>query len=97
MRLHEVSQLPVMEDDEITGIVDETDILLAVYGHEDQFRALVSRHMTSKLEVIAPSASLDSLMPIFRADRVAIVVEDGEFIGLITRIDLINHLRRTLQ
>ncbi len=96
MRLHEVSQLPVMEDDDIVGIIDESDILLAVYGHENQFRSLVNRYKTSKLEVIAPSATLDSLMPIFRADRVAIVVEDGEFLGLITRIDLINHLRRTL-
>ena len=91
-----VSQLPVMEDDDIVGIIDESDILLAVYGHENQFRSLVNRYKTSKLEVIAPSATLDSLMPIFRADRVAIVVEDGEFLGLITRIDLINHLRRTL-
>ncbi len=97
MRLHEVSQLPVMEDDDIVGIIDESDILLAVYGHENQFRSLVNRYKTSKLEVIAPSATLDSLMPIFRADRVAIVVEDGEFLGLITRIDLINHLRRTLK
>ena len=97
MRLHEVSQLPVMEDDDIIGIIDESDILLAVYGQEEQFRSLVNRHMTSKLEVIAPSATLDSLMPIFRADRVAIVVEDGEFFGLITRIDLINHLRRTVK
>ncbi len=97
MRLHEVSQLPVMEDDDIVGIIDESDILLAVYGHANQFRSLVNRYKTSKLEVIAPSATLDSLMPIFRADRVAIVVEDGEFLGLITRIDLINHLRRTLK
>ncbi len=97
MRLHEVSQLPVMEDDDIVGIIDESDILLAVYGHENQFRSLVNRYKTSKLEVIAPSATLDSLMPIFRADRVAIVVEDGEFLGLITRVDLINHLRRTLK
>ena len=97
MRLHEVSQLPVMEDDDIVGIIDESDILLAVYGHENQFRSLVNRYKTSKLEVIAPSATLDSLMPIFRADRVAIVVEEGEFLGLITRIDLINHLRRTLK
>ena len=38
-----------------------------------------------------------TLMPIFRADRVAIVVDKkGAFYGLITKIDMINYLRSQL-
>jgi cystathionine beta-synthase len=36
---------------------------------------------------------LDALLPIFERNEVAIVMDGKEFVGLITRIDLINHLR----
>ena len=36
----------------------------------------------------------DRLLPVFDRNEVAIVFDGEEFIGLITRIDLINHLRR---
>ena len=37
------------------------------------------------------------LLPIFERGHVAIVVDGGEFLGLITRIDLLNHLRRSVR
>ena len=50
--------------------------------------------MTSKLEVVAPGESVDAVLPILRADKVAIVVDGDTFLGLITRVDLINYFRR---
>jgi len=100
MKLHDISQLPVIDPetpDRVVGIIDESDMLLAVTHDESAFQKPVRDFMTSKLETIRPTASVNDLMPIFRADRVAIVVDDdGKFHGLITRIDLINHLRRQL-
>jgi cystathionine beta-synthase len=40
---------------------------------------------------------MERLLPIFDEGRVAIVMEDGRFHGLITRIDMLNHLRRMLK
>ncbi len=98
MKLADVSQLPVLDDTgHIIGLLDESDLLLAVYAHEERFGDLVRDHMVDRLEIIPPSAPMAELMPIFRADHVAIVVEDGEFLGLITKIDLLNHLRRNLK
>ena len=37
-----------------------------------------------------------ALFPIFQRDHVAIVAEHGRFVGLITRIDLLNYLRKQL-
>ncbi len=45
MKLYEISQLPVMDGDRIVGIVDESDILLHVYGDEARFRDPVSTAM----------------------------------------------------
>jgi len=53
--------------------------------------------MVTKLETIAPTAPIEALLPIFARDHVAVVERDGKFIGLITRIDFINHLRRRLR
>jgi cystathionine beta-synthase len=94
MRMYDVSQLPVLDGERIVGIIDESDLLLAVYGHEGAFKQPVRTTMEDRLETIAPSASLADLLPIFRADRVAIVADGDTFHGLITRVDLLNYLRR---
>jgi cystathionine beta-synthase len=97
MKLYEVSQLPVLEGERLVGIIDESDLLVAVTTDPKAFAEPVRRAMVSKLETISPEAPLDSLLPIFAKDHVAVVEKDGKFIGLITRIDFINHLRRRLR
>ena len=94
MRLYDISQLPVLDGTQIKGIIDESDLLLAIFHQEENFGAPVGDFMTSRLEVIPPSHSIDDLLPIFRADRVALVVDGDEYIGMVTKVDLINHLRR---
>lgn len=109
MGLYGVSQMVVKDPQSgrVTGIIDEGDILLAVHaegqdgpeglGEGSVFDRPVSDFMTRRLETIAPDAPVSALMPIFRADRVAIVVDKaGKYYGLITKIDMINYLRSQL-
>ena len=97
MKMYDVSQMPVMEDERIVGIVDESDVLLHVYGDEKRFLDPVSTAMVSKLQVLDVTAPMDSLLPVFDRGHVAIVVDGHKFLGLITRIDLLNYLRRRAQ
>ncbi len=94
MKLYDVSQLPVLKQGRIVGIVDEQDILAEVYENPEHFAEPVTEAMTGQLVTVAPGASLDELMAVFRRGMVAIVVDGDEFLGLITRIDLLNWLRR---
>ena len=94
MKLYDVSQLPVLEDGRIVGIVDEEDILAEVYDNPGHFDEPVSEAMERHLVTVSPGASLGELMEIFKRGMVAIVVDGDEFLGLITRIDLLNWLRR---
>ncbi len=98
MQMYGVSQMVVMDaKDRVVGIIDEGDILLAITADAGAFERPVSDFMTRRLETVRPEASINDLMPIFRADRVAIVVdESGRFHGLITKIDMINYLRTKL-
>ena len=94
MKLYDVSQLPVMDGDAIVGILDESDLLLHVYANEERFRDPVSTAMATKLQVLDVKAPIEVLMPVFDAGHVAIVMDGAKFLGLITRIDLLNYLRR---
>ena len=94
MKLYDVSQVPVLEDGRIVGIVDEEDILLEVIANPAHFNEPVTRAMSSHLVTIAADAPMTQLMDIFKRGMVAIVMHGNEFQGLITRIDLLNWLRR---
>ena len=97
MKLYDVSQLPVMDGDALVGIVDESDVLLHVYGDEARFRDPVSTAMVSKLDRLDVKSPIEALLPVFDRGHVAIVMDAGRFLGLITRIDLLNYLRRRVQ
>ena len=98
MRLYDISQMAVIDNTgQVVGILDESDILLAVTSDAESFRKPVSEFMTKKLSTLPATASIEELLPLFSNDMVAIVVnEQGNFLGLITKIDLINHLRKQL-
>lgn len=92
-KLHSISQLPVLQDDGIVGIIDEWDMLSAVYKNSSVFDEPVSSFMTTRLELIDYRSPVDDLMPIFAKEYVAIVMDGDDFLGIVTRIDLINYLR----
>lgn len=94
MKLYDVSQLPVVDDEGLVGIIDESDLLLATYQNGDRFDEPVSSAMATDLDIVSPTAQIDDLLPIFDAGKVAIVMDGDTFLGLITRIDLLNYLRR---
>jgi cystathionine beta-synthase len=94
MRAHGVSQLPVLDGERIIGLLDEWDILQAVTPNRDQFARLVQDFMTTNLETLPPSGHPSELLSLFERERVPIIVDNGRFLGLITKIDYLNYLRR---
>ncbi len=94
MKLHDVSQLPVMIGSKLVGIIAESDILLAVTQSVAHFDSLVEGAMARALTTVDVASPTKALLPIFERGMVAIVTEDDHFIGLITQIDFLQHLRR---
>jgi cystathionine beta-synthase len=97
MRMADISQVPVLEDGKPVGILDESDVLIAVHGDEQSFRHSVSGAMTTRLRTLPPDASLESVYQILNEGLVAMVMNGDEFVGLITRTDLLNFMRRRLK
>ena len=96
MRGAQISQLPVIHEGRIVGIIDESDLLLKVAADASLFRSPVGDTMTRHIETLPPNGSLEQLRSILHRGLVAIITDGDKFYGLITRSDLLNHLRRTL-
>lgn len=95
MRSADVSQLPVLIERKLVGIIDESDILNVIYGAQRsaRFATPVKDAMTSSPKTLPLNAPMSALLEVFEHNEVALVCEGDTFVGLITRIDLINYLR----
>ena len=102
MRSTGVSQLPVIDEaGHVVGLVDESDVLAALLtdagGANKAFELPVKEVMVTRLETISADAPIADLVPLFRKDYIAIVMDGDDFLGVATRLDLINYLRRRIQ
>jgi cystathionine beta-synthase len=94
MKVADVSQVPVIENDKVIGLIDETEVLMTVLGNPGGFAAQASQVMGAPPAFIHVSKPMTDLLPIFAKGRIASVIEDGKFLGLITPIDFLNYLRK---
>ena len=94
MKANDVSQLPVLDGGRIVGIVDESDLLAAALGDEHRLSGPVRDVMATRLETVTPATPLEALLPMFSAGLVPIVMRGDAFVGLVTRMDVLAHLRR---
>jgi cystathionine beta-synthase len=100
MRSADVSQLPVVDErGHVVGLVDESDVLAALLTEPDDankaFERPVQDVMVTRLVTISADAPIADLVPLFRKDYIAIVMDGDQFLGIATRLDLINYFRIT--
>jgi cystathionine beta-synthase len=93
MKLYDISQLPVLRDGRVVGILDEWDLLSATGKDPARFGDKVSSAMTGRIDTVGLKTPLPALIDTFNKGHVAIVVDQGRFYGLVTRMDVLNHLR----
>src|SRR3954462_4824310 len=97
MRTADVSQVPVVDENgRVTGLLDESDVLVKVHQDPERFNHAVHTAMTDKLETLSPTAKMNDLLEVFERGRVAIIMDNDKFLGLITRSDLLSYLRRQM-
>ena len=93
MRASDVSQLPVLEEEKLVGIVDEEDLLLNVYKDETLFSKSIDSIMVRDLETIDVNSDEKELYKILSEGKVAILFDANIFLGFITKVDLINRYK----
>lgn len=88
------SQLPVMNEGRLVGIVTEDAIIQFVYGRPELMAAPVGEAMESAFIKLDKVASVNNLVAMLRVQPYVAVLDGEEFLGLITRSDVLNYLRR---
>jgi cystathionine beta-synthase len=96
MRMADVSQVPVIENGRAVGILDESDLLVAVHANAGRFRESVVTAMTSRLQTLPLDAPLETVLKVLDSGLVPLIASEDAFYGLITRTDVLNYLRRRL-
>ena len=90
------SQLPVMHEGELLGVVTEDAIMQFVYGKPMLMNAPVADAMESAFIKLDKSESMNNLVAMLRVQPYAAILDGDEFLGLITRSDVLNYLRRQM-
>jgi cystathionine beta-synthase len=93
------SQLPVMQAEQLVGVITEDDIIRFAFGRPALMAEPVHRAMRRQFLKVDKQTSLDNLVALLHGDSYAAVTENEghRFLGLITRSDVLNYLRRLHQ
>jgi len=93
------SQLPVMDEDRLVGVITEDDIIRYAFGRPARMAEPVRNAMRESYLKVDRETSIDNLVALLHGDSYAAVTEDEgrRFLGLITRSDVLNYLRRLHQ
>ncbi len=90
------SQLPVMEDDALVGVLTEEDIMRFTFGHPGRLNSAVQEAMQVAFTSVERDMAVPNLVTLLETHPYAAVMDDGEFLGLVTRADVLNYLRKQL-
>lgn len=91
------SQLPVMDGDTLVGFIDEDDIMRLAFGDPERFNDPVRTAMHTNYLVVDKAMSLRNLVAMLDVQPYAAVMDGEDFLGLVTRADVLNYLRRQMK
>ena len=90
------SQLPVMDEGKLVGVVTEDAIIQFVFGKPELMNSAVKDAMQTAFIQLEKDTSINNLVAMLSVQPYAAVMDGDEFVGLITRSDVLNHLRKQL-
>ena len=90
---HGISQLPVLDDAQLAGILTETDVLQSLVDGRATGDTSVAEVMVRTVSTVSPHAASSELTRIFERGEVAVIVDDDRRVeGILTKLDLIEIL-----
>ena len=91
-----VSQMPVIDEGRLVGIVTESDLLARIVEGNASLASAVAEVMFRKVHTLNENDDAGGLLEIFAAGEVGIVIDDEERVrGIITKMDLVESLTQS--
>ena len=98
LRVRHMSGLPVLENDELIGIISIEDIVHAM--EQNDLAAPVSKHMSTRIYTVKefePVVKAIEKFSQYRVGRLPVVNENGKLVGIITKGDITRGILTALQ
>jgi cystathionine beta-synthase len=89
-----ISQLPVVENGKLRGIVAEVDLLRHLVTGQKTLDSPIGELVEGDYATVTPNTKIELLQGVLADAKVAIVEEGEKVIGIVTKIDLIDFLAR---
>ena len=95
MKEHNISQLPVVDDNgRLLGIVTEIDLLnhMLLSDHVHQADETIEMVIDTNVPVVSPNAPIETLMGILGHNNVVILTTEDKVQGILSKIDILDFL-----
>jgi cystathionine beta-synthase len=89
-----ISQLPVLENCKLKGIVAEVDLLRHLVSGSGTLDSPIAGLIESDYATVTPETKIELLQQVLSDAKMAIVAERDGVVGIITKIDLIDFLAK---
>jgi len=94
MEKYGISQIPVLDkNNRVIGVVTESSILKRIatanYSSEAILQSKVKEALEPPLPMVAVNTKIDTIIPLLMEYPAVLVVDKGNIVGIITKIDLI--------
>lgn len=96
LKQHNISQVPVYSDGEIVGILDESDLIFPLATGKLKPTEPIIHLIKGNIIWVDEDDSLESLSDHFQKGFIALVRESNGTVRLITKIDLLDFISRTV-
>lgn len=94
LKTHGFSQLPVIErGGRLAGLIGELDLLNYLVRGEAKADAAIAGLVDRDFAVVEPTSSAALVSELFSQGKVCVVMDGGEVRGILTKIDLIDHIK----
>jgi len=93
LKLHGISQMPVVRDGAVMGIIHETHLLEAAL-RQSRVTARAGELSDHNYTTVSSDTEVSVVSALLRKVRLALVIDDSELTGVLTRIDIIDHVAR---
>ena len=92
---HNVSQLPVIDNGQSVGSVEESELMSSVLRNPALFDAPVNSLMEAVFPVVHIEESINQAITLLSKKHPAVLVQDeGKIVGIVTRFDVIEYMSR---
>ena len=93
MKEHGISQLPVLDEAKVVGIVTESDLLEKLVDGRATLTSAVAEVMFRRVTTVRTTDDAVGLLELFAKGMVGLVLDDnGALVGVVTKMDLVDVL-----